>query len=216
MVVRLAFFLLIALVAQAVPVQAEPYLAGELGLSVPGSLSHVRFTDLPAGSNTAPLDLKTSVLFGAKAGYFFESARWLGVEFETFVTHPDIKQQRRSLNVIGQEPAGTEIPSEDFRVIVTALNMVVRAPMGRFEPYGGIGPALFVAKREFGGDSTTSKSIGLNTQLGLRVFLTEKIAVFGEWKFNLTDMSFERLSVLPAMNAVYTSNHYVIGAGYHF
>ena len=66
-------------------------------------------------------------------------------------------------------------------------------------------------------DSTSSTSIGLNTQLGLRFRLTNNLALFGEWKFNHARFSFDATpNAFPNTDATYNAHHLVFGVGYHF
>ena len=99
--------------------QGEWYVAGYGGWSAPGKLSDVKMdnfgqsqaliffpgttTFLTGGKTntltqsfkTNDLDLKQSVMFGGKVGYFFkdEGLNWLGVELEAFTSLPTIKSQ---------------------------------------------------------------------------------------------------------------------------
>src|SRR5262245_22276912 len=95
-------------------VSAEWYVAGYGGWNSPQSLKDVkmnqlgvqllpaRFQNLPSSIGTvnqtlssSDVSLKSSPLFGGKAGYFFsdEGFNWLGVEVEAFTTKPSIKSQ---------------------------------------------------------------------------------------------------------------------------
>src|SRR5438105_3727653 len=147
--------ILVLVLSLPAPVQAESYFAGELGLTVPLNLRHIKFIGIAPGSNTDSIDLQTSVLYGGKAGYFFQSLPWLGIEAEAFNTHPNISDQARILNVPGNEPTPIRLQGENLRVFTIAANLVVRLKLGRFEPYAGVGPARFYARRSANGDSHT-------------------------------------------------------------
>ena len=129
------------------------------------------------------MELQTSVVYGAKLGYYFESLKWLGVETEVYNTTPHVKQQHVT---VGGIPLGV-IPGSDLRVLNwSPITIVARYQMGKFEPYAGVGLGLYFArlKDPASGDSSTSTTPGLNTQVGLRYRITDHISAFGEWKYN--------------------------------
>jgi hypothetical protein len=73
--------------------QAETYVAGQVGATLPQSLSDVDFTGIASGLTSSDLKLKESIMYGAKVGHYFDSAKWLGVELEAFNSTPHVKQQ---------------------------------------------------------------------------------------------------------------------------
>lgn len=75
------------------PAQAEVYVAGQVGVTLPQNLTNVQYTagGVTVGGND--LALQNSLMYGAKAGYYFDSLKWLGLETEVFNTNPNIKQQ---------------------------------------------------------------------------------------------------------------------------
>ncbi len=140
-------------------------------------------------------------MYGAKLGHFFSRARWFGVETEIFNTTPHIKQQFTTVSVppgptVTGGVATGDVSGDHFRVLTWApLNLVFRYPYNtRLQPYVAIGPGVFFARVEstspgFEG-SQSSTTLGLNTQVGLRYFITRRVTVFGEWKFNHARFSF--------------------------
>ena len=63
--------------------QAEWYVGGYGGLGNPGAFSNATLSDPIIGGGVSKarindLELKTSLAWGAKAGYFFEGRPWLG------------------------------------------------------------------------------------------------------------------------------------------
>ena len=141
-------FLLIVCSMPNTLVQAEMYVAGQVGVTLPQSLSNVEVSDpsigLPSGSTFSNLDLQTSVMYGAKLGYYFESLKWLGVETEVFNTTPHVKQQPITVTVPGS-PSFTINPAGSYLRVLTwaPINLVVRYQMGKFEPYAGVGMGIF-------------------------------------------------------------------------
>lgn len=147
------------------PVQAEMYVAGQVGVNIPYNLSNVEWSagGVTLGGND--LALHNSLMYGAKLGYYFDSLKWLGVETEAFNATPHVKQQDLT---IGGFPFGTA-PGVNFRVLTWApVNIVVRYQTGAFEPYAGVGLGVFFSRLSDGTDSSSTTDVGLNTQLGLR------------------------------------------------
>jgi opacity protein-like surface antigen len=100
--------------------------------------------------------------------------------------------------------------------VTWALNLVVRYPGQRLQPYIGIGPGLFFAQLRSDAPTSTfgeaqAMNLGLNTQVGVRYLFSSKMSVFGEWKYNHVRFSFDSFP-----NASYKTHHFVFGLGYHF
>ncbi|HEY6973792.1 MAG TPA: outer membrane beta-barrel protein, partial [Nitrospiraceae bacterium] len=183
---RVWFLALGILLIMSVPAQAEMYVAGQVGVTIPQNLSNVEWSagGVTVGGND--LSLHNSVMYGAKLGYYFDSLKWLGLETEAFNTTPNVKQQNLTIGGIN---LGTQ-PGVDFRVLTWApVNIVARYQMGAFEPYAGVGLGVFFSRLSQGGSSSSSTDVGLNTQVGLRYRVTNNLAVFGEWKFNHANIS---------------------------
>lgn len=202
--------------------QAESYVAGQLGLTVPSigkGLTDVDLTgSFPEGSTLSDNALKSSLMFGAKLGHFFNRAPWFGLETEAFMTNPHIKQQPVTLTV-PPVAATAELPGAYFRVVTWApVNLVFRYPGKRLQPYVAIGPGVFFAriKDPNSSDSQSDTRLGLNTQVGIRYFLTRHVALFGEWKFNHTRFHFKEETDYFGFNGSYNMHHFAIGLGYHF
>src|SRR5689334_8112669 len=85
------------LVLTSATAQSEFYIAGQGGISFPGSFSNVEGLGPNfggAGFKFNDIDLANSVLLGAKVGFFFPRLNWLGIEGEYFHTNPHTKQQQ--------------------------------------------------------------------------------------------------------------------------
>jgi opacity protein-like surface antigen len=180
--------------------QAEMYVAGQVGVNIPYSLSNVEWS---AGGSTVSgndLSLQNSLMYGAKAGYYFDSLKWqkfnLGVETEAFNATPHLKQQDW---VVGGQSLGAflgtgTVPGLNLRVLTWApVNFVVRYQAGALEPYAGVGLGVFFSHLSADGFSSSSTDVGLNTQLGLRYRVTDNVALFGEWKFNRANINHNNL-----------------------
>ena len=203
------------------PAQAEMYVAGQVGVSLPNSFSNVEGVGTFTGVTLSDLSLHNSVMYGAKIGYYFDSMKWLGVETEVFNSTPHVKQQTGTAS-FGGASFTAAIPGQDIRVLNWApVNIVVRYQMGQFEPYAGIGLGLFFAQVKDGqtGESSSSTEPGLNAQVGARYFVTKNLALFGEWKYNRASFNFSESSPTQATGGFkgdYSAHILAFGLGYHF
>jgi opacity protein-like surface antigen len=204
---------------------AEPYIAGQVGVAFPQALSEVELDQIPTpttpeGTKSSDLGLANSGMYGAKAGYYFESPRWLGIEGEYYQLSPNVKQQIVSETPPGGATTTTFKPGANLIVNTFVLNVVARTQLGQWEPYIGAGPAGFLAQfnmnhRELGRESLAISSgrLGVNVEAGLRYRFLNHMAVFGEWKFNHAQFQFNS----PAhVDATYNVHFFVVGVGYHF
>jgi opacity protein-like surface antigen len=220
---------LVPIVLLAPQAYAESYVAGQFGAALPSIGKGVTDVDLtgvfPEGSTMSDRALKTSALYGAKLGYYFPQALWFGIETEIFNTTPHIKQQVTTVTVPpGAMTGGTvtaTVSGDHFRVLTLApLNLVFRYPNSRLQPYVAIGPGIFFAQVEsiatgFEGSQSSTK-IGLNTQVGLRYFMTRHVTVFGEWKYNHARFTFEEAGPQFGFNGTYNMHQVAFGIAYHF
>jgi opacity protein-like surface antigen len=203
------------------PVQAEMYVAGQGGVSIPNRFSNLVGVDGNAGFTVSDLSLQNSFIYGGKLGYYFDSMKWLGVETEVFNSTPHIKQQTATVSAGGVSVTGTLI-GQSLRVLNWApVNVVVRYQMGQFEPYAGVGMGVFFANIKDGGsgESSSSTNVGLNTQLGLRYLVTKHVSLFGEWKYNRASFNFSSSSPTQETGGIkgdYSAHILAFGVGYHF
>jgi opacity protein-like surface antigen len=192
----------------------------------------------PSGTEVSDQSLKSSFLFGGKVGHFFSRYKWLGIEAEVFHTTPHIKQQQITLTSptsVTFTPSGGgppvsagnqfstdgQFPGAHFRVITLApLNFVFRYPGNRLQPYVAVGPGIFFGRISTavpsGPDSQSSTTIGLNTQAGLRYFMTRHVSMFGEWKYNYARFNFKENDNFFGVKSTYSMNHFAFGLAYHF
>ena len=222
------------------PAFAEWYLAGYGGYSFPQNLSNVSMNNLgerlamqqfpQAGAptdiqgrgvlvqsfNTSDLSLKSSPMFGAKLGYFFNDLQlpWLGVEFETFTSTPTIKSQTvsttQNVTYVPNTPAtptdcatglflncpasvtntGTlSLQESRMHLVVAAFNVIARYPGKTYQPYIGVGAGAFYFTSSSGSFQGNQWTPGLNIQAGLKAFLTEEWGLFGEGKYNYASLN---------------------------
>jgi len=144
------------------------------------------------------------------------------METEFFYTNPHVKQQ----DVTTTFPAGPfsstdPFPGARMRVATWAVNAIVRFSGERFQPYIGVGPGVFwgrisgndvnAAGNNFGTGSDTS--LGLNALAGARFFVTKRLALFGEYKYNRATFDFGGSAQL---HFLYQAQHFVGGLSLHF
>ena len=194
------------------PAQGEWYVIGQTGVILPGSLSNVTVSSptLAGGVTDARIsdvDLeKGSPFYGAKVGYFFPKRDWFGLETEAFTTQLNIKQQTVVGGVPGRVFADT-MPGSQVQLTTWAINAIVRSPslVAELEPYGAIGPALF-----FTTNGATHASVGVNLIAGARYFVTPRMALFGEFKYDRATLQTE------TFKGEYSSQIFVFGISFHF
>ena len=186
---------------------AESYVAGLAGYGLSAQLTHVsdRMTGGVTGSN---LDLQNSPIYGFKVGHFLDGLKYFGGEAELYTATPYLKQQQFT----SSGPSGTQtatVPGDHLRVTTAAFNVVYRYPGQVVQPYAGVGLGLFWFTTP---TSTAGSEIrpGLNVLAGTRMFVTEQMALFGEYKYNH--------SSFPGgdFKANYNAHFVVFGVGYHF
>ena len=206
--------------------QAEWYVAAQAGATLPSIGKGLTDVDIdssgfPSGTTMSDRALKSSILYGGKLGYFFRRARWFGIETEVYNTTPHIKQQFTTITVPNAGSAGGVLTGDHFRVLTWApANLVFRYPSTRLQPYIAVGPGIFFAQvtttqTGFEGSQTSTK-VGLNAQAGLRYYITRRVTVFGEWKYNYTRFNFSENDTQFGFKATYSMNHVVFGLAYHF
>jgi opacity protein-like surface antigen len=206
--VLLAFFHLVVL---ARLVSAEMYIAGQVGYAMPSDLSNIKGTGASSGITSTDLALKDNIAYGLKIGGYFPSAlQWLGLELEGFYNQPDIKTQ-----TVTQTPGGpVGVQGTKLRVAHFALNVLLRYPGHTFQPYVGVGGGANVAG--LSENSTFSDEVviapAFNALGGLRIFLTERIALFGEVKYNQATFKFND----NEFQTKYQTTMFMGGLSFHF
>jgi opacity protein-like surface antigen len=199
--------------ACARPAWAEPYLGIYAGAAFTESKdlrTELELNGVPFVNGRAhDLKFDTSPVFGAKAGYFFDVDLLggnAGLEVDVYHFEPDAPRQFvRFKGLLAGVPADTrtELQSADIQVTAVTLNAIYRFrlgadaehPLGRFQPYVGVGGGAFIAKlatktSPFDVNSKiddTQTKAGFQALAGARWFITNNIALFAEYKFVQTD-----------------------------
>jgi len=192
---------------------AELYLAGMAGYTMPNDLTNIKGTGTASALSLSDLELQSSVAYGGKVGFFFPAVKWLGVETELYNTTPHVKQQPITVSGPGFSiPAGTQ-PGFSLRVLTWGINAIVRYPGKTFQPYAGVGLGVFFADAKFQGQTDSDTAPGLNALAGLRIFATEHVALFAEYKYNRATFT---LPNAIGIQADYSANIFMGGLSYHF
>ena len=187
------------------PASAEWYVAGDVGANFADRLTDISGTNGLAGLQAPDFDLKNSVSYGAKLGYFAEHS-WFGIEGEVLQTTPHIKNL-------------DDIPGIHLRVTTVGVNFLTRYPGRTFQPYAGVGVGAVIAHLS---DSATTQSntdvtSGWNVLAGLRAFVTPYVAVFTEYKYTGATLRFDQAFVTGGgFEGVYRAQHVLVGLSYHF
>src|SRR5262249_1525407 len=156
------------------------------------------------GSPTGPADhtfhdveWDQSGVFGARAGYWFDSLPWYGVGLDFFRFKADVPTQTVNLTISGATAPAT-LKAIDFSADVIAFDLVrvrygfLASPgyaNGRAQAYATAGPAVFrikVTNRENGertNEPATDTTTGYKVGTGLSWQLTTAAALFGEYRF---------------------------------
>ena len=197
--------------------QADWYVGGYGGFVNPYALSNVTLSSATLGggvtdARVSDLELKSSAVWGAKLGNFFEARPWLGLEADVYTLTPGVKQQV----IVGGTTSGRvfadTLPGTPLRLTPVVVNIVVRAPniSEFFQPYGGIGYGLVFVTSSKGGESNIHISPGLNLEAGARTRLAPTWSLFGEFKFNRTTIRFSDI------RGDYSAQVLVVGLMWHF
>lgn len=91
---------------------------------------------------------------------------------------------------------------------------MVRYPGKVFQPYAGVGLGVYFADIDGSGFSDSTTEPGLVVNAGARVFVTDRVALFGEYKYNFASFEFDDPTVL--VKGDYSVHHIVVGLTYHF
>ena len=191
---------------------AEPYVAGMVGYTAPNDLTNVKGTGALSAISISDLALKESIAYGGKLGYYFPQVNWLGIETELYNTTPHVKQQTATVSSPGFSATAT-FPGFNLRVLTWGINAVVRYPGKTFQPYAGVGLGVFFANATFQGQSDSDTVPGLNALAGIRMFATDHLALFAEYKYNRASFN---LPTAIGLEADYSVNIFMGGVSYHF
>jgi hypothetical protein len=194
-------------------VSAEMYVAGQAGVNFADRINSIAGTGPLAGApgSFEDFDLQNSITYGGKVGYFHGHS-WYGIEAEVLHATPNIKSLPRTATL-------DEVPGIHFRLTTIGVNFIARYPGRTLQPYVGAGVGAAVAHI---GDTATVRSdtdvaVAWNVLVGLRAFITPKIAVFGEYKHTGATLKFDQaFGDLGGFSGNYRAQLLLGGLSYHF
>ena len=207
----------------------EWYVAGFGGYTLGHGFNDSAGTGQLSGVNLGNRDLADSVAYGLKVGrYFGGQWNWLGMEAEGFNSTPHIKQ------------SGAEEGSH-LRMTTLGINLVARMKLwcgtrrgidgtarrswGAYQdnaycpvqPYAGVGVGTFFARASDRDGASSDVAPGWNVLAGLRYFMSDHVALFGEYKHNLAFVDFRDIEGPGAgFEGWYLASHIVGGLSLHF
>jgi opacity protein-like surface antigen len=204
---------------------AETYVAGQLGVTFPQSLSNGKVTqDGIGGLGLSDQPLKSSAMLGAKLGHYFSKARWLGIETGLSYSTPHVKEGSLTFSGPGGPPLSIAgLSGLSHRVVTWDADIIFRYPGYRLQPYFGIGPSILFARLK-GSDAAPGQSttaFGFNAEGGVQYYLTRRWTLFGEGKYTRARMNYSSNHSDPnadpfAFRATYSVFILSVGLGYHF
>jgi len=182
--------LVLFLVAMGIPgvARAEPYVAAYLGATFP---LEAKITDNTAPSLSASgVSVDESIVFGIKLGFWSDTVRWLGIEFDISGYEADIPPQMAS---------GLSVLATGMDITAVGFHMMGRIPLGPPEGdpmrrayfYLGGGPAILAVEGERGGVGQDVSELGVHALAGFKIFLSPNIALFAEYKFTYAEVTFD-------------------------
>jgi opacity protein-like surface antigen len=181
-------------------------VAGNVGVNFADRLTGISGTgDLTGVEPRSPdFDLKNSISYGAKLGYFPEHS-WFGIEGEVLQTTPHIKNLDND-------------PGIHLRVTTVGVNFLARYPGRTFQPYVGVGVGTAIAHLSDTAtvQSDTDVTSGWNVLAGLRGFVTPYVAIFTEYKYTGATLRFNQAFSTGGFEGVYRAQHVLVGISYHF
>lgn len=193
-------------------VAGEWFVSGYAGGSLNGKLRDTSVPRTPGGGSLelSNVRLDDSLVFGGKAGYFFESVPWFGFELDGSAAAADVPVQSKVVQIItpsGIQTAIRTIAPKTHTLVTLASLLVLRHPGERWQPYAGVGLGIIIHD-----DFTLA---GAAVQAGLRVFVHKNLALFGEYRFRGGDFDGLNLSVGKTSGDL-RINQFVGGVSVHF
>ncbi|MGQ0811883.1 MAG: outer membrane protein [Nitrospiraceae bacterium] len=197
--------LLFVVLSQPHMVQAEWYVAGQVGANFADRLKDIEGTGSLAGLRAPSFDLQNSLTYGGKVGYF-PGHGWVGIELDAFHSTPHVKNL-------------DNVPGIHFRVTNVGINFIVRYPGETLQPYVGFGAAAMIGHISSSPTTQSQTDVASGPVLlaGLRTFITPYVALFTEYKFTRATFQFDQaFGPVAGFVGDYQAQHVVVGVSYHF
>ena len=199
----------------AEPSRAEWYLAGQGGYQFPQELANVRGTGTFSGVTSNGLDLNNQAAFGLKAGRFFDGGlRWLGLEFDFSHSDANIAEQgvTAAAPILGITQQNGRTPGVGLSVNHMTVNLIARYPGARVQPYIGVGGGLGISLLRTTPQDETDVYPVFNVLVGTKIFLTQHVAFFTEYKHARATVEFSNNHFEGDLR----TNWFLAGLAYHF
>jgi opacity protein-like surface antigen len=120
-------------------------------------------------------EFEDSATVGGRGGYWFEAFPWIGLAADASWFAPDTEGGGLELDVI---------PVSPLLMLRAPLVSDEEFPRGRFQPFLGIGPGIFITLVDGGaGYSDEPVDVGLDLHAGLRFLLTRSVGLFVQYRF---------------------------------
>ena len=192
-------------------VSAESYVGVALGVSLPHDATDIKGTTA-AGVTATGTDVNPddSLAYGFKAGHYFKSMPWLGVEFNFSQSDPEVDKQTASatgtagvLTAAGTGQLKVDVNSFTTLGFLAMLRATEEQTKSLFniQPYLGVGFGVNIVDL---GDATTfttagafnsgtnldsDTSVGILLSAGLNYEVCDNVKAYGEYKY--TEASYD-------------------------
>ncbi len=198
--------LAIGLSSRPTAASAETYIGGQFGAVFPRDITSENIDNACCPpSKGAGIDYKTSAAYGIKIGHYFNGLRFLGVELDYLHANPHLAQKG-------------SFAGEYFRVDSYTINVVLRYPGEKFQPYFAVGPSLMYATAS---DSTLTREsqrdrkVGINAELGTRYMLRKNVALFGEMRMQYARFHYPETTSFNSYQASYAAPSVLFGIAFN-
>jgi opacity protein-like surface antigen len=216
---KLGIFLMVPAFALSVVLKhsahAEPYFGGSIGVGQSSETTGFDATKGTLKGTLTDLDSGSSFAYGVKAGHYFESIPWLGVEFNFYQRDPDVGPQNATVTgtagLFGTTTASVELDVDNLTTY--GFLLMFRATeeqykhFDKIQPYLGLGIAInnlnlgtaiafdingvAVAGGRDSADLGSDTRAGFLFSAGLNYKIYDHLKAYGEYKFTQIHFSAE-------------------------
>ena len=211
---RRVLLLALALTHPGAGASAEGFLDIQVGAAFTSDADLV--SDSAGFVTVSPTSFLPSGSIGVRGGYWFESLPWLGLagDVSYFATHEDFNGEAARIHVA---------PISFLLMLRVPLLRSDKIPQGRVQPYGAIGPGVFISSARlevpgFADFQGTTADAGLDARLGVEVQILRWLGVFVEYRHTGFRPAWQDVvgNTPVTLSTDLDSNHILLGAGFHF
>ncbi len=183
----------------------------------------------PLGTKAQGVKIDPGITGGIKLGYFFDSLPFFGIEAEGSIGNHTQPNQVATLNPPVLNTTVGRINSQSLLVWTMAFHFLARygflstpdVPLGRLQPYVGIGPGLVVIY----GEADSAKNLSLEVEAGIRYMFSKHVGLFVAYKLSQqwqVELESQQLffantgRTFPKAVFDFTRHQAVLGLTYHF